>query len=417
MRLKINRSTWGWAFYDWANSSFATTLVAVFFPIFFKNHWVKGLSTTESTFYLGNTLSFTALVFAILAPFLGSLADKGGFAKKGVGLLTISGSACCLLFYWIPQGQWFWALLVYGLAWLSFSGANLFYDSILVHITKDHHRISCLGYGLGYLGGGVLIVINSIMVIRPELFGFENAIDAIRWVFVSVGLWWFLFTLPFWSWVPPDPSKMEKRKTGLFSSFEEVISTLKKIQKHKNLFLFLLAYFFYIDGVNTIYKMAGDFALSIQLDSHALIKAVIIVQFVGFPATLLFGSLTQKIGAKSGILFGIVIYCLICFMGIFISTATHFYILAFVLGLVQGGVQALSRSLYSRLIPPENSAEFFGFYNMFGKFSSIFGPSLMGLTSLLTNNPRFSLIGVLILFVIGGFLLNRVKYPKSLDAR
>ena len=202
-----------------------------FSPFFSKTTGWKAFPQPRAPFTLENTLSFTALVFALLAPFLGSLADKGGFAKKGVGLLTISGSVCCLLFYLIPQGQWFWALLVYGLAWLSFSGANLFYDSILVHITKDHHRISCLGYGLGYLGGGILIVINSVMVIQPELFGFENAIHAIQWVFVSVGLWWFLFTLPFWLWVPPDPPKMEKRKTGFFSGFGEVISTLKKNTK------------------------------------------------------------------------------------------------------------------------------------------------------------------------------------------
>ncbi len=437
MKEKLTKQVWGWVFYDWANSAFATSLIAVFFPIFFKKYWTMGFSASESSFYLGTTLSLMTLVFALLAPFLGSFADLGNFAKKGVLILAFTGSVFCSLFYFIPQGHWFQALLVYSLAWLSFSGSNLLYDSLLPGLTKREscHLVSCLGYGLGYLGGGILLVINTLMVFKPGLFGLEDVVQATRWIFVSVGLWWFIFSLPFLFWVKSRTPSREK-VTGKFRSplakphgkksppvptgdsnalfgFKQVFTTFKKIRGHRNLFLFLLAYFFYIDGVYTIYKMAVDFALSIGLESRDLIKAVVIVQFVGFPATLLFSSLTGKTGVKSRIILGIAIYSLVCFGGMFISTATHFYILATILGLVQGGVQALSRSFYARLIPSQNSGEFFGFYNMFGKFSAILGPFLMGLTSRLTNNPRLSLLGVLILFIIGGFLLGKVKEPTG----
>ena len=434
MKKKFTKQIWGWAVYDWANSVFATSLVAVFFPIFFKKYWAEGLPASESTFYLGMMLSFITLVFALLAPFLGSFADWRNFSKKGVLILAFTGSVSCFLFYFVPQGGWFQALLVYSLAWLSFAGSNLFYDSLLPVVAKDglSHWVSCLGYGLGYLGGGLLLVLNAFMVFDPGFFGLDDIVQATRWIFISVGLWWLFFSLPFLLWVRegseagiPNISPAGKNGNSLmkffgkfpwtrqkdfnfFSGFKQVFSTFGKIKKDRNLLLFLLAYFFYIDGVYTIYKMAVDFALSIGLEPKDLIKAVVIVQFVGFPATLLF-TLTERKGVKSGILTGVIIYGFVCFGGMFISTATHFYILATILGLVQGGVQALSRSFYARLIPVKNSGEFFGFYNMFGKFSAVLGPALMGLTSWLTQSPRLSLTGVLILFIVGGFLLRKVE--------
>ena len=409
VKQKFTKQVWAWATYDWANSAFATSLMAVFFPIFFKRYWTTGLSASESTFYLGITLSLMTLVFALIAPFLGSFSDWGNFSKKGVLVLAFTGSVSCFFLYFIPQGQWFQALLIYTLAWLSFSGANLLYDSLLPTITREEflypeienqqhipprltreafcHQVSCFGYGLGYLGGGLLLVINALMIFNPGFFGLEDTIQATRWIFVSVGFWWLFFSLPFFY---VKSRLVQSKGFNFFQGFKQVLFTFRRIRKNKNLFLFLLAYFFYIDGVYTIYKMAVDFALSIGLESRDLIKAVVIVQFVGFPATLLFSFLTERTGVKSGILIGIVIYSLVCFGGMFISTATHFYILATVLGLVQGGVQALSRSFYARLIPPQSSGEFFGFYNMFGKFSAILGPFLMGLTSQLTGNPHLS---------------------------
>lgn len=410
MIKKWNKSIWGWALYDWANSAFATTVVAAFFPIFFKKYWASSLEATESTFYLGTTMSIAALLFAISAPILGSMADFLGLAKKGLGLFAALGGLCCGLFFFIPQGDWFWALVVYAMGWVGFAGGNLFYDSLITQVAEGEEEmnwVSCLGYGLGYLGGGVLVVINALMVTKPEMFGFANAAIGAKWAFLSVGVWWALFSIPLFLFV--DSPKATQKSASLTSGFKEVYKTLQKIKTHKNLVLFLVAYFFYIDGVHTIYKMAVDFALSINLKSPDLIKAIVIVQFVGFPATIVFSKLAKKTGTKNGILFGVFVYSVLCLAGAFISTATHFYILAIVLGLVQGGVQALSRSFYANLIPSTSSAEFFGFYNMFGKFSAVLGPFLVGLTGYVTDNSRFSLFAILVLFVIGGALLKKVE--------
>ncbi len=414
MKPKMTKEVWSWAFYDWANSAFATTVAAAFFPIFFKKYWASHLSATESTFYLGSTMSLAALLFAASAPLLGSFADLYGWAKKGLVLFASLGSFCCLLFFWIPESQWIVALAVYGLAWIGFSGGNLFYDSLIFCVSnnKTMNWVSCLGYGLGYLGGGLLVVVNALMVTKPELFGLADAAAGVKWAFVSVGLWWFVFSLPLIFFV--KERKPVARKASILAGFREVYQTLLRIKSHRNLVLFLIAYFFYIDGVHTIFKMAVDFALSINLQSSDLIKAIFIVHFVCFPATLVFSQLAKLTGTKSGILLGIFIYSLICLMGAFISTATHFYILAIVLGLVQGGVQALSRSLYAQLIPEEkHSTEFFGFYNMFGKFSAVLGPFLVGMTSLIADNSRLSLLAIVVLFIIGGLLLLKVQEPET----
>lgn len=414
MIQKASKPVWGWAFYDWANSAFSTTVVAAFFPVFFKKYWAVGLSPQESTFYLGTAMSLSAFVFAAAAPFLGSFADLYGWSKKGLMLFTALGSLCCALFFFVPGQSWFFALAIYALAWLGYSGANLFYDALIVNVSDDEQMnwVSCFGYSLGYLGGGLLIIINALMVTQPQLFGLADSVAAVKWSFLSVGVWWFLFSLPTALWVPES---VAQKRTNLNwkSGFYEVINTLRKITGHRNLLIFLIAYFFYIDGVHTIYKMAVDFALAIHLDSDDLIKAIIIVQFVGFPATFFFSALARWTGTQNGILIGIVIYAMVCFLGSMISTATHFYLLAVVLGLVQGGVQALSRSLYAQLIPKDQSTEFFGFYNMFGKFSAVLGPFLVGITSLLTESSRASLWAILLLFVIGGSLLYRVSLEKN----
>ncbi len=415
MKPNIDRKIFSWALYDWANSAFATTVVAAFFPIFFKKYWAASLPATESTFYLGTTMSLAALLFAVFAPILGSFADLYGMAKRGLVFFASLGSLVCCLFYFVPQESWMVALALYGLAWIGFSGGNLFYDSLIFTVSDEKHMnwVSCFGYGLGYLGGGVLVVVNALMVTKPELFGFTDSAEAVKWAFISVGVWWFLFSIPLILFV--KERKPVNKKASWLVGFKEVLQTLQKIRKHKTLVLFLIAYFFYIDGVHTIYKMAVDFALSINLQSADLIKAIVIVQFVGFPATIVFSYLAKKTGTKNGILLGIAIYSVMCLAGAFISTATHFYILAVVLGLVQGGVQALSRSMYAGLIPDKShSTEFFGFYNMFGKFSAVLGPFLVGITSLISDNSRLSLLAILVLFVIGGALLIRVSEPRTI---
>lgn len=414
MKIRFDRKIWAWSFYDWANSAFATTVMAAFFPIFFKKYWAADLNPQESTFYLGTTMSIAALIFAAFAPILGSTADLYGWAKRGVLIFATLGSITCFAFFPLQQGEWVLALIVYAISWLGFAGGNLFYDSLLTTVCKEDEMdwVSCLGYGMGYLGGGVLIILNALMVTKPELFGLANAAEGVKWAFATVGLWWLVFTVPLMLIVEEKPAL--NPQAPWWQGFKEVWQTLQKIKHHKNLVLFLVAFFFYIDGVHTIFKMAVDFALAINLESGDLIKAIILVQFVGFPATLLFAKLPKMIGLKNSLFLGIFIYSIICFVGAFISTATHFFIMAFVLGCVQGGVQALSRSCYATLIPEKKMAsEYFGFYNMFGKFSAVLGPFLVGLTSLISKNSRVSLIAIFVLFLIGALLLSRVK----IDAR
>ncbi len=413
MKSSFSKSVWGWALYDWANSAFATSVVAVFFPIFFKKFWAAELSPQESTFFLGTTLSVIALIFALTAPFLGTLSDSYGLSRRGLLLFATLGSLGCCLFFFIPSPLWPLALLVYGTTWFFFSGANLFYDSLMMDMgdAKKMNAISCFGFSLGYLGGGLLIIVNAYMVTYPWWFGLSDSTQAVKWVFLSVGIWWLIFTLPLALWVKDvEPQKNQK---SLKKWFLGPLETLSKIRSHKNLMLFLVAYFFYIDGVHTIYKMAVDFALAINLQTNDLIKAIIIVQLVGFPATFLFSFLAKKTGTKNGIMIGLAVYSLVCVCGAFITTATHFYGLAVAIGSVQGGVQALSRSFFTEHIPRHQVSEFFGFYNMFGKFSAVLGPFLVGLTSLITQNSRISLFSILILFLIGAVLLSQVSEQKK----
>jgi len=413
MEKRLSRPVWAWALYDWGNSAFATTVMAAFFPIYFKKFWSQGIDPTVSTFYLGASMSIMALVLAAAAPLLGTFADFYGWKRKGVGVFAILGAISTIGFYWVPSGQWLVALIVYGFASFGFVCGNLFYDSLLVDVAKkaNYGFVSGLGYALGYLGGGLLVAMHALMVTKPQLFGLENSSEAVQWAFVTVGIWWFLFTLPLLFLVKEkEPPKPAPHWT---EGFRQLKGTLHEIFTHKNLLLFLVAYFFYIDGVSTIYKMAVDFAMAIHLKSDDLIKGIIVVQFVGFPATLAFASLSKKIGAKVGIFIGIVVYSAICILASQMQTSLHFYLLAITLGCVQGGVQALSRSLYGNLIPQDQATKYFGFYNMFGKFSAVLGPFLVGVTAYYSGSPRTSLAIIVILFVAGGFFLSKVQEPHD----
>ena len=342
MSKKLTRPVWAWALYDWGNSAFVTTVVAAFFPIFFKKYWSQGIDPTVSTFYLGTAMSVAALVFACAAPILGTFADFYGWKKKGVIVFAVFGSLLTCCFFLVDGGQWVAALCLYGLAWIGFTGANLFYDSLLVEVTEQKHFnfVSGFGYGLGYLGGGVLIVINAMMVTKPEMFGLADAVAGVKWAFLTVGLWWLIFTIPLIMWVPEG--KADTKKHSWLEGFSQVRKTVTEVLQQKNLLLFLIAFFFYIDGVHTIYKMAVDFAMAINLESKDLITAIVIVQFVGFPATIVYAYIADKVGTKASVLAGLVVYSLLCIGGAFMTTSTHFFILAMGLGLVQGGVQALS---------------------------------------------------------------------------
>ena len=346
-----------WALYDWANSAFATTVMAGFFPIFFKAYWANDLSDIDSTAMVGYANSFSGLVVVILAPILGAFADLGAKRKRFLGMFASLGIVCTASFYFVPEGQWVIAALLYGIACIGFSGGNIFYDSLIVSVSDQSNRIqvSALGYSLGYLGGGILFLLNVLMYLYPESFNISSSSEAVLLSFMTVAVWWALFSLPLFKNVKESTHLNDDNgftKT-MVSSFKEVYSTLIEIRKYKRVGIFLLAYWFYMDGIDTIVRMSTAYGTDIGLDASSLITALILTQFVGFPATLFFGYLADRIGFQKILSIGIIIYIVICFFAYSMTTATEFYVLAATVGLVMGGMQAVSRAFFSCIIPKD----------------------------------------------------------------
>jgi len=398
-----------WALYDWANSAFATTVMAGFFPLFFKSFWAADLSPVESTAVIGTTNSLAGLFIMLLAPILGAYSDLGKLKKKFLAFFALLGVLSTGYLYFIPQGDWVIAASLYALAVVGFSGGNIFYDSLIVSVSKQdqRHKVSSLGFSMGYLGGGLLFVVNVLMYLNPAWFGLSSQSEAILWSFLSVAIWWAVFSLPLFMSVE-EKSNTEISK-GLFENiteaFKAVASTLREIKKHKRVAIFLIAYWLYIDGVDTIVRMAIAYGSDIGLDASSMITALLLTQFVGFPATLVFGIFADKIGFKKILTIGISIYILVTFYAYYMTTALEFYILAGTVGLVQGGVQAISRSFFSTIIPMNKEAQFFGFYNLVGKSAVFLGPVLVSWVALIFGNPRFGILSLLFLLVPGLVLL------------
>ena len=394
-----------WALYDWANSVFATTVMAGFFPIFFKSFWAADLSPIESTAAIGTANSLSGLFIMLLAPILGAFSDVRKIKKKFLAFFAATGILSTAYFYFIPQGDWFYAAFLYTLAAIGFSGGNIFYDSLIGSVSNNNERnkVSSLGYALGYLGGGILFIVNVLMYLNPTWFGLASDIEAILYSFLSVSVWWAVFSIPLFMNVDEKPNLSPSQSIwiDIAHSFKSVLSTLKEIKKHKRAALFLISYWLYMDGVDTIVRMATAYGSDIGLDTTSMITALIMTQFIGFPATLVFGMYADKIGFKKILTIGISIYIIICFFAANMNTATEFYIIAGAVGLVQGGVQAISRSFFSSLIPKNKEAQFFGFYNFVGKSAVLIGPLLVSWVAYIFNNPRFGILSLLILFIPG----------------
>jgi UMF1 family MFS transporter len=406
-----NKQVFAWALYDWANSAFATTVMAGFFPVFFQKFWSTGVAATATTSRLGYANALAGLVIAILAPILGAIADRGGRRKQFLFAWTLLGVGATGALYFVGQGEWPWAAALFVLGTLGFNGGIVFSDALLLDVSKptEYDRVSAFGYALGYLGGGLLFLLNVLMVQKPEWFGLADAGQAVRASFVTVAIWWLLFSIPLMRRVVEHQAGPRLGVGAAISvGFRELASTISHVRQYRTVVIFLLAYWFYIDGVNTIIKMAVDYGLSLGLDSGSLLLALLITQFVGFPAALLFGWLGGRIGPLRGILIGLAVYAGITVYAYFLDSEAEFYALAIVVGLVQGGVQSLSRSLFGRLVPEGKNAEFFGFYNMMGKFATVLGPLLIAIVAAATNDARASIVSLILLFVIGGALLMRV---------
>ena len=408
---KLSKKAWKWAFYDWANSGFATTVMAGFFPIFFKSYWAGNLDAAESTFVIGSVNSLIGLLIAISAPILGAIADAGKTKKKFLFIFATLGILATGYLFFIPESSWKLAVLFYGLGVIGFSGGNIFYDALIISVSSPNERnkTSSLGFSLGYLGGGILFLFNVIMYLNPDWFGLSGPADAVLWSFMSVAIWWLIFSIPLLLGVKEiEDSRVDKNKNVVGTAFSNLLSTARSVGNYRKVVIFLLAYFLYMDGVDTIIRMATSYGSDIGLSASSMISALLLTQFIGFPATLVFGLYADKFGYKESLTFAIVVYIGVVLFSSQMDTAQEFFIVAGIIGLVQGGVQAISRSYFSNLIPQEKAAEFFGFYNFIGKSSVFLGPFMVSGIALLTGSPSFGILSLLILFIPGLILLWKI---------
>ncbi len=417
-----DRPVLAWALYDWANSAFATTVMAAFFPVFYA-HLSSGLSTEDAQFWFTIGLSVASLLIALAAPILGAIADHGGTRKHFLATFTMLGAIMTMSLAWVHGEMWREGLLLFLLAQIGFAGANIFYDPMILEISREeeYDQVSGFGYACGYMGGGLLFLVNVIMVTHPDWFGLADASSALAWSFISVGVWWVVFSVPLFIWVREHPTPNPVRSWQVIrAGLLQLRETFSQIRQLRVVLIFLVSYWLYIDGVGSVIKMSVFFANRVlELPSEALIGALLLTQFISFPAVLFFGWLGNRIGAKISILIGLLVYIwAVVYAWGWLDSSRDFYLLAVAIGLVQGGVQGLSRSIYARIIPPNRTAEFFGFYNMVGKFAAILGPLLIAMVPVLivVADARDAILVLVILFVAGGILLTRVDVVAGAEA-
>jgi UMF1 family MFS transporter len=412
------RAITAWAMYDWANSAFATTIMAAVLPVYYAQVAGATLGGNRATVYWAYTSSISLLVAALLSPILGAIADFRGSKKRFLSIFMLIGVAGTALLYLVKTGDWLMASIFFVIGELGFAGSLVFYDSLLPHITTPDtiDQVSSRGYAMGYLGGGILLAINlaMIMLAPGEMSGLMTRLS-----FLSVAVWWFVFSIPILRWVPEPPNRVlrgEEGKNPVSVSFRRLARTFRDIRHYRELFIFLVAFWFYNDGIGTIIKMATIYGAEIGIGQTALIGTLLMVQFVGIPFTFAFGWLAKKIGTKRSIYLSLLIYTAICIMGYFMSKSWHFWVLGFTVAIVQGGSQALSRSLFGRLAPKSKSAEFFGFFSVSEKFAGIMGPAIFGLVGQIMGNSRLAIISLVIFFIIGMILLSRVNEEAGVRA-
>jgi UMF1 family MFS transporter len=408
-----------WAMYDWALSGVQTVVMTAVFPIFFVKVAASHLAGSAATQQLARANTIAMLVVALLSPVLGAVADYSAAKKKFLAIMTAIGALACVAMLSIGYGDLGRAATLYIVALIGASGCLVFYESLLPHIAAQDEmdRVSTAGYAMGYLGGGILVAINLAWIQKPEWFGLPEGTLPARLAFVSVGLWWVVFAIPLFRRVSEPPRKLETDETprtnALRVAFQRVGETLRELRGYKQAFLMLLAFLIYNDGIQTIIKMATAYGTEIGIGQGELIAAVVMVQFIGVPFAFLFGRLAGVIGAKPSIFVGLVVYAIISILGYYMQNAAHFFVLAGLVGIVQGGTQALSRSLFASMIPAHKSGEFFGFYSVFEKFAGIFGPLLFDIAISTTGSSRNAILSVIVFFIAGAILLSRVNVAEG----
>ncbi len=400
-----------WAMYDWANSAFQTTIIAAVFPIYFHSVVAKDLGESLSTSRFAWATTIAILIVALIAPLLGAIADYAAMKKRMLAAFVLVGALSTIAMYWIRPGDWMFALVLFVIGNIGVAGSIVFYESLLPHLVsaQELDRVSSAGYAVGYFGGGVLLAINLAMIQKPAWFGIPDAGMAVRLSLASVGVWWLVFSIPLFRTVPEPRRALEPDEApgaGLLAiGFTRLIETFKELRTYRQAFLLLLAFLIYNDGIQTIIRMATTFGTQVGIDQSAMITALLITQFIGIPFAFLFGMLAGRIGAKTAVFAGLSVYSVIVLLAYFMTSAVHFYALAILVGMVQGGTQALSRSLFASMIPKYKSSEFFAFFGVFERYAGILGPLLFAIMVETTGESRNAILAVLSFFVIGGALL------------
>ncbi|MFF2448073.1 MFS transporter [Neobacillus sp. NPDC058068] len=414
---RMSKPEKSWVFYDWANSAYSILITTAIFPLYFKAAANEaGLAGATSTAYWGYANSFATLLISLCAPILGSIADFKGFKKRFFSFFLGLGVVFTLLLAVVPSNQWLILLICYMLTVIGFGGTNIFYDAFLVDVTTEDrmNQISSKGYAYGYIGSTIPFIISIALIILSQ----QNIIPlsvtiASQAAFAITALWWGLFTIPMLKNVNQVYYK-ERVPNPISNGFKQLFETFKKIKLYRPLFLFLIAYFFYIDGVNTIITMSTAYGSDLGIDSNNLLIILFATQVVAAPFAIIYGKLADKFKGKTMLLVGIFVYIVICSYAYFLKTTLDFWILAMLVASSQGGIQALSRSYFAKLVPKENVNEFFGFYSIFYKFAAILGPFLVGFTAQMTGNTNSGVFSLIVLFIIGGIILLRVPEPNNL---
>jgi MFS transporter, UMF1 family len=403
-----------WAMYDWANSAFQTTIVAAVFPIYFQQVAAADLPAAVATSRFAWATTIAILIVAVVAPLLGAIADHAPLKKKLLGVFLAIGVAATGAMYAIQRGDWSLALVLFVISNIGVAGSIVFYESLLPHLVeeKDLDRVSSAGYAVGYLGGGVLLAINILMIQKPGFFGIRDAGVATRLSFLSVAVWWLVFSVPLFLRVPEPAKRADAgpRPSGnAFSSgVRHLFETFQELRRYRQAFLLLLAFLLYNDGIQTIIRMAAIYGAEININTGSMILALLLTQFVGVPFAFAFGIFADRIGAKRAVFIGLGVYAIITLFGYYMRTATHFFVLAIMVGMVQGGTQSLSRSLFASMIPRHKSSEFFAFFGVFERYAGILGPAVFAWVVSHSGTSRNAILSVIGFFIIGGAILTFV---------
>lgn len=413
MNKKAIRS---WLMYDWANSAFATTMTAAVLPIFYTDVAAKDLPDHVATSYWGFTQTIAMLLIAVMAPLLGAIADYSGAKIRLLFISALFGICSTFAFIFVDTGDYVLASVLFIVGLIGYNNSLTFYDGLLPDLVVEEKRdmVSSKGYAYGYLGGGILLIINLLWIQQPGWFGISDSLTGIRLSFISVGIWWLIFSIPLIRHVkdqtnPNKASLLHYVRIG----FNRNIQTYKSIKQYRQLLKFLIAFWLFNDGISTIISMATIYGKEIGIGTSDLIAALVITQIVGFPFTLLFGKVAEKWSSKKTLILTLWIYVLIVILGYFMQSALHFYLLAIMVGVVQGGSQAIARSIFSNLVPKEKTAEFFGFLNLSSKFSSILGPLVFSTVGLLAGSSRYGILALIVFFLAGIFLLSKVDLTRG----